>query len=161
MLVTYTATTRERLERRLVPEPNTGCLLWSGSANPSGHGTIFYKGRPALVHRLAWEFERGDPGALCVLHRCDTPACANIDHLFLGTRADNNADMTKKGRRAAMPRVRRGEENARAKLSSAQVHKIRQMLASRVSQRTIARTFGVRQCTISAINVGRLRNGKN
>lgn len=38
------------------------------------------------------------PKGKCVLHRCDNPACINIDHLFLGTKAMNNWDMIAKGR---------------------------------------------------------------
>jgi hypothetical protein len=33
-----------------------------------------------------------------VLHRCDTPACVNPDHLFLGTAKDNALDREAKGR---------------------------------------------------------------
>ena len=52
-----------------------------------------------LVHRLAWEAEHGPiPEGMLVLHHCDNPPCYNIQHLFLGTHADNLADAQAKGR---------------------------------------------------------------
>lgn len=87
---------------RVIPEPNTGCLLWEGAVARYGYGHVKVggrKGRNVLVHRMVWEEANGPiPDGLHVLHRCDVPACCNVDHLFLGTHADNMQDMWNKGR---------------------------------------------------------------
>jgi hypothetical protein len=69
------------------------CWLWSGYAQPSGHGLTSWNSRPINAHRLAWILKRGIiEGDLCVNHKCHNPLCCNPEHMYLGTRAQNCND---------------------------------------------------------------------
>lgn len=82
------------------------CIEWDGPLDKWFYGKVYDKKRhvegknyTGKAHRVVWEEERGPiPQGMCVLHRCDNPPCINIEHLFLGTIADNNRDMAEKGR---------------------------------------------------------------
>jgi len=77
----------------------TPCIEWTGARHRFGYGDLRIGGKLYRAHRLAWEREHGPiPAGMSVLHRCDNPPCYNVDHLFLGTQADNNRDMAAKGR---------------------------------------------------------------
>ena len=89
---------------RLVP-----CVLWTKSFTRQGYGQQARGLRrlgtrtTVLAHRDAWERERGPiPKGLVVCHHCDNPPCVNVEHLFLGTNADNTRDMIAKGRHASL-----------------------------------------------------------
>lgn len=76
------------------------CIIFTGASAGKGYGVISYKGQINYVHRIVWEQHNGEiTDGLFVLHKCDNPACCNIDHLFLGTAKDNYHDMVDKGRR--------------------------------------------------------------
>jgi predicted XRE-type DNA-binding protein len=136
----------DRLLQRIACEPNSGCWLWLGRMDRNGYGILLDRNRPLWAHRAAWRTWRGEiPAGLVVCHRCDTPACINPDHLFVGTQGDNIRDAARKGRTAS------GERQWNAKLKTEEVLAIRALVAEGVYQRTIAAQFGVSQSTVSDI----------
>lgn len=89
----------ERFNSKIIPEPNSGCWLWTASINEWGYGTFNVAGKNVLAHRQSFELHRGPiPAGLQVLHHCDTPCCVNPSHFFLGTNHDNVLDSHRKGR---------------------------------------------------------------
>ena len=143
---------RQRLEDNSMPEPNSGCRIWLRQCQSSGHGVIYVGGKPkqTLAHRESYRLNRGPiPAGMCVCHTCDVPSCVNVDHLFLGTHADNMADMVRKGR--GRGRVARGSSNGNAKINEEIAAAIREAIGT---QKEIAARFGVSPTTVSLIRAG-------
>lgn len=124
------------------------CWLWTGCKSAFGHGQIGAGAhepntpkRLLQTHRVAWELVNGPiPDGMFVLHRCDVPNCVRPDHLFLGTKADNSADMISKSRQ------KKGRDLPQTKLSAADVANIRESVEP---QRVLADRYGVSRSTIS------------
>ncbi|KKM18276.1 hypothetical protein LCGC14_1667300 [marine sediment metagenome] len=146
------------------------CWNWKAGKTSDGYG-IFYVGwidkKPIreYAHRLMWELNFVQiPKGLQVLHKCDNPPCVNPAHLFCGTQGDNVRDAVSKGR--LIPDIEkaksvfrnnpelqaRGERQGSSKLTAKQVSEIRLEYAGKyITQRELAKKYGVRQVTIWAI----------
>lgn len=152
----------DRFWSRVDKAHGRGCWLWLGHLT-FGYGYIGAGGRNGKTnraHRVSWELHHGPiPEGLLVLHRCDNRRCVNPDHLFLGTQADNVADMIAKGRDAAPGlRARHGQSPGRAKLNPIQVREIRRTYcrgSDTHGSYALAALYGVAQGTIYRIVSGR------
>lgn len=131
---------RAKFERLYMPEPNSGCWLWTAYIDPyRRYGVFSNNGGNTAAHRFSWELYRGPiPKGMFVCHRCDNPPCVNPDHLFLGTSADNSRDMKMKRRSP------RGERHYASKVTDAErVSAIKLRLSGTMTCNEVAKLYGV------------------
>jgi hypothetical protein len=133
----YTDADLARLMAKVSPDPGEGCLPWTAALDKDGYGRFWLGNADEQAHRAAWLLAgRAIPDGLYVLHRCDRRACVNAEHLFLGTQADNVADMVAKGRQGEHP-CTGGHQNVGE--------------AAGEAQREVAQSVGVSEMTVSLI----------
>lgn len=128
------------------------CWPWHGATGVAGHGQFFIDGIVMNASRASWILNVGpiENSEIHVCHKCDNPPCVNPAHLFLGSHADNMADMRAKGRMVLPDTV--GEANPAAILYEIDVLFIRSCNASLVD---LSFRFGVSKTTIWEARSGR------
>ena len=81
---------RERLEFHSMPEPNSGCWLWTAGVDRDGYGMIWKDGKQKRAHRVSYEEYAGPISeGLQIDHLCRVPCCINPSHLEPVTSREN------------------------------------------------------------------------
>jgi hypothetical protein len=130
------ASIEERIEFHSIPEPNSGCTLWTGDLEGGRYPVLEVDGRRLSITR----FVAGTPAHLHALHKCDVTFCINQNHLYNGTPQDNSDDMVRRGRDY------RGIGNRR--LSDEQIKAI---ITDPRPVRVIAAAYGVHRSWVSKL----------
>ena len=95
--------TEERFFNKVMPEPNSGCWLWTGAMNNTGYGAFWFNGRITKAHRASYELFVGKiPDGLQLDHLCRIRCCVNPEHLEPVTGSEN----VKRGLTPAINRLR-------------------------------------------------------
>ena len=145
---------KKSFDERFYPRVNItdGCWHWTGAKDHRGYGRYCDKHR---AHVAAWmHFVGPVPAGMCVCHKCDVPDCANPDHLFLGTKGDNNRDRHAKGRTSNASR-NVGQSHGRSVLTDDKVVMIRRLRRDGVPCPQIAEQFGISKALVSAAAIGK------
>jgi hypothetical protein len=132
----------------------TACVEWTKAKTKAGYGLRGVGGgKLKYVHRIAMEEKLGRilDSKEVVMHSCDNPSCYNIEHLIVGSQADNHADMVSKNRMA------KGFRLPQTRLSEEDVLRIRELRESGERTKDIAELFSVHQSHISKITAGSRR----
>jgi len=129
--------------------PKGDCWLWTAGKTSAGYGQIGVSGKHEYAHRYAWFLATGVWPKQLVCHTCDTPACVKHEHFFEGSRADNQADMKRKGRGVG-PHFQ-GIAHPMAVLNDEQVLDIRRRCDQGEKIRDVASLFGIAHGTVQFI----------
>lgn len=118
----------DRFEEKYIPEPNSGCWLWTAS-QLNGYGAIKVGGRFRGAHRVGYELYKGPiPNGLVLDHLCRVPFCVNPDHLEPVTIGEN---------------ISRGDNHHRSKTHCKRGHPF-------TDENTLILSTGSRACRICA-----------
>jgi hypothetical protein len=145
------ASNQERFENYFLPEPMSGCYLWTGGTTKWGHGYFNHRKPDGsfhtyIAHRYAYVQKYGPiPDGMFACHKCNNASCVNPDHIYIGTPKQNTHDAMRIGRHRSVRReLLSSERNGRAVLTWDAVRKMRAEYATGgITKSDLAHKYGV------------------
>lgn len=121
------------------------CWEWTGGTYSTGYGQLVaHVWGDDYTHRWSYKHHKGDiPVDMVIRHKCDNRVCVNPDHLELGTKGDNVADM-----------LERHSTPCNRKFTAEQVEYIKQLRSEGKLYRQIAEIMSCNRRTIERIFTG-------
>lgn len=172
---TLTPEEQSRFWSKVQKKSDDECWEWMASKNRKGYGQFWLRRGFFSSHRTAYSIANGTPPeGLQICHTCDNPGCVNARHLFVGTHQDNVDDKVRKNRspigdlngarkhpeklargdshpaRTHPEKLARGERQGSAKLTAADVLKIRGLEGS-LTMTAIGKIYGVSRSAVRDI----------
>lgn len=152
------------VSERSIPEPNSGCWLWTGYVNSDGYGRAIWHKKVRGAHRISYELACSPvPDGMVVMHKCDVRCCVNPDHLTVGTQAQNIEDATRKGRMSSPTKGKwwlgkKRSESQKIQLSLSRsplvLTQIRAILSDPRPNSVIAAEYGIHRTAVYRIKSG-------
>ena len=139
----------EIIIRDHIDELGDECYEWPYKLKGNGYGSVSVDGKLWPAHRYALTLYAGPAPAegLHAAHSCNNPPCINPNHLRWATVAENMADRIVNNTNVP------GVKNGQAKLTEAEVIKIRHLLNKGESQLKVGKQFGISQSQIGRIHL--------
>lgn len=131
------------------------CWLWQSGLDHEGRARITIGSGSSKItisaarYLMIIKLGRILPEDECVLHSCDNKLCVNPEHLWVGTKADNNRDRALKCRSAHL----RGSTNGNSKLSEKVARRIK---FGNETPSKLSSELGIHVSTIHYIRKGKL-----
>jgi len=141
-----------------IPDVESNCMIWTGAVQPCGGSpAIKSNGAGTSLRRLVLSIAKGkaiEP-SLMATYSCSSPQCVRLEHMKLVSRKEIQRRTDSQFN--AFQRLNKSQKlmekaRARAKLSPEIAQEIRN---SQMSQRQIAKLYGVSQSTVNSIKTGK------
>ena len=127
------------------------CWEWRGCIEVGGYGCWYHSKQRSKAHQMAYKLFVGDPGELCVLHKCGNRKCCNPNHLYAGTPKENYDDMVEHGTVFLPPKGSVAKNQfGHSPLTEDDVREIRRRREA--GERGIHKDYGVSPSTICLIH---------